>query len=730
MRTHLNKKLAKALSLSPYEGERADNPEYASTFGKRLNIGKTVCVVSILFQPVAFVTAQAQSGASDEIESIFVLGERRAYQGNFDDLETPQAQLRIDEETLRNAGVVDLVQALDLSASASRQNNFGGLWNSFAIRGFVGDENLPSNFLVNGFNAGRGFGGARDLAGIESVEVLKGPRAALYGRGEPGGTVNLVTKRPTFETAGEVTVSTGRWSTNRVDFDYTAPLSEDIAIRIVGAYEDAESFRDTVETEKRILSPSLAWRISDDSQLIYELEYSEQEAPFDRGVVAIDGALGVIPRSRFLGEPGYGPIEADVLGHQLEIRHDFDGNWGALLAFNSRDTSLQGLASENGFRAPDASGNFGRFSRIRDYDASYTMIRGELSGNYDVGELNHRIIVGFDSDEFENDQFALRDRSTDQSINIFNPVYGNSPASGLSLGGHVNRVETQESVGFYVQDQISLTEQLELRIGARVDNYDQTLLNRRSNKASSYSETQVTPQLGVVYQATGGLSLYAVYGENFRPLSGATDANGLDPNLSESTEIGVKFSLADGALSGNFAIFDLEQSNIATFDADYNPTAIGAAESSGFEFDLTGSITESTSVWLSYANIDAQTLNDYTDYISYNFIPAGSNLLNVAENQATLQIAEATQLAGKPLTLIGTLVYVGDRSGQFGHPTFELPSYTTLRVAADYQVSESLGVSAEINNLFDEEFYTNSYSNTWVQPGAPTWWRLSATYSF
>ena len=730
MRTHLNKKLAKALSLSPYEGERADNPEYASPFGKRLNIGKTVCLVSILFQPVAFVTAQAQSGASDEIESIFVLGERRAYQGNFDDFETPQAQLRIDEETLRNAGVVDLVQALDLSASASRQNNFGGLWNSFAIRGFVGDENLPSNFLVNGFNAGRGFGGARDLAGIESVEVLKGPRAALYGRGEPGGTVNLVTKRPTFETAGEVTVSTGRWSTNRVDFDYTAPLSEDIAIRIVGAYEDAESFRDTVETEKRILSPSLAWRISDDSQLIYELEYSDQEAPFDRGVVAIDGALGVIPRSRFLGEPGYGPIEADVLGHQLEFRHDFDGNWGALLAFNSRDTSLQGLASENGFRAPDASGNFGRFSRIRDYDASYTMIRGELSGNFDVGDLNHRIIVGFDSDEFENDQFALRDRSTDQSINIFNPVYGNSPASGLSLGGHVNRVETQESVGFYVQDQISLTEQLELRIGARVDNYDQTLLNRRSNKASAYSETQVTPQLGVVYQATGGLSLYAVYGENFRPLSGATDANGLDPNLSESTEIGVKFSLADGALSGNFAIFDLEQSNIATFDADYNPTAIGAAESSGFEFDLTGSITESTSVWLSYANIDAQTLNDYTDYISYNFIPAGSNLLNVAENQATLQIAEATQLAGKPLTLIGTLVYVGDRSGQFGHPTFELPSYTTLRVAADYQVSESLGVSAEINNLFDEEFYTNSYSNTWVQPGAPTWWRLSATYSF
>ncbi len=684
----------------------------------------------LVMQALPASIASAQTGANDEIESILVLGQRRAYQGDFDDLETPQAELRIDAETLRNAGVVDLVQALDLSASAARQNNFGGLWNSFAIRGFIGDENLPSNFLVNGFNAGRGFGGARDLSGIESVEVLKGPRAALYGRGEPGGTVNLVTKRPTFETAGEVIVSTGRWSTNRVDFDYTTPLSDDVAIRLVGAYEDAESFRDTVETEKRMFSPSLSWRISDNSQLIYEMEYSNQETPFDRGVIAIDDVLGLIPESRFLGEPSYGPIETDVLGHQVEFQYDFDGNWSALVGFNYRDTSLEGLASENGFGAPDADGNFGRFSRSRDYDATYQVFRAELSGSFDTGDVTHRIIIGVDSDEFENDQIAFRDRSTDQSINIFNPVYGNSPISGLNLAPQINRVETQEAVGLYVQDQISLTDKLEIRFGARLDDYDQELINRRSNSVSRYSETQVSPQFGVVYQATDAVSLYAVYGENFRPLSGATDDNGLDPNLSESTELGVKFTLNNGALSGNFAIFDLEQSNIATFDADFNPTAIGAAESSGFEFDLTGRLTDTTSLWLSYANVDAQTLNDYTDFISFNFIPAGSNLLNVAENQFSLQLAEEMQLAGNPLTLIGTLIYVDDRSGEFGDPTFQLPSYTTFRVAADYQVSESLGLRAEVNNVFDEEFYTNSYADVWVQPGAPTWWRLSATYSF
>jgi iron complex outermembrane receptor protein len=87
-------------------------------------------------------------------------------------------------------------------------------------------------------------------------------------------------------------------------------------------------------------------------------------------------------------------------------------------------------------------------------------------------------------------------------------------------------------------------------------------------------------------------------------------------------------------------------------------------------------------------------------------------------------------MSGRTLTLIGGVVYVGDRSGEFGDPNFELPSYTTFRIAADYQISDSLGLRAEVNNLFDEEFYTNSYASVWVQPGAPTWWRLSATYSF
>ena len=99
---------------------------------------------------------------NEVIESIFVTSQRRAYQANFDNLENPAANQIIDSQLLQDAGVLNLNDALDLSASVARQNNFGGLWNSFSVRGFAGDINLPSAFLVNGFNAGRGFGGPRD----------------------------------------------------------------------------------------------------------------------------------------------------------------------------------------------------------------------------------------------------------------------------------------------------------------------------------------------------------------------------------------------------------------------------------------------------------------------------------------------------------------------------------------------------------------------------------------
>ncbi|WP_371194381.1 TonB-dependent siderophore receptor [Glaciecola sp. SC05] len=690
-------------------------------------------VASAITLPILTSTAvQAQSASSaktdSDVEKVIVIGARQAYRGNFTDLETPQSELIISSELLEIAGALDLSQALDLSSSIARQNNFGGLWNSFAVRGFVGDENLPSNYLVNGFNAGRGFGGARDLSGIESVEVLKGPRAALFGRGEPGGTVNLVTKRPTFDTEGQIRVLAGSFATYRMDVDYTTPMSDAVALRFVGFYEDAESFRDTIETTRQGMSPSIAWQISDQSQLVYELEYSHQEVPFDRGVIAIDGELGLIPESRFLGEPRDGPMQADVLGHQIEFMHDFSQDWSALVGFNFRDTSLEGVATETGFGAV-IDGEINRFRRSRDYDASYQVFRAELTGEFELGGLQHRIIMGLDSDKFENDQIFLRVRG-DQFINVFNPVYGAFPVP--ELGPNTDRVETQESVGVFIQDQISITDKLDIRIGARYDDYEQELNNRRSSSIATQTESRISPQFGVVYQSSDTLSFYAAYGENFRPLSGNdAEGNGFEPNQSTSVEAGVKFVLNDGNLFGTVTVFQVQQDNILVVDDPeaFTSAAIGEAQSQGIEIDINGELSDDLYLWASYTYVDAQTENAFFD-ANFGFtVDAGSSLLNIPEHQLNVQLVKSTEISGKAFEYGGSVLYVGDRNGFFG-TDFELPSYTLARAFVNYDVTPAISVRGEIDNLFDETYYLNSFADVWIQPGMPRNFRISATYSF
>lgn len=676
-------------------------------------------------------------------EAIIVTAVRQPYRGEFNPLETPQAEQSIDAEMLRASGALDLSKALDLSASVARQNNFGGLWNAFALRGFVGDENLPSNYLVNGFNAGRGFGGPRDLSGIESVDVLKGPRAALYGRGEPGGTVNLVTKRPTFNTAGEFRLSAGSFNTYRTDADWTAPVSDTVAVRLVGFYEDADSFRDTVHTRKHGASPSLAWRISPQTQLVYEAELSHQEIPFDRGVLAVKGQLGLVPPSRFLGEPGDGPIKADVRGHQLELQHAFNKDWSAMVGLTSRRTSLEGFSTEaelatNRQRLLLDGQTLTRQRRFRDYDASYHVIRGELNGGFSLGGFRHRLIVGVDADRFVNDQIFLRARSPalssnptiaqQQAINIFNPVYGSyALPTPTPL---TNRLETQQSAGVYAQDQVDLSDRWQIRLGARFDDYKQTLQNRANAQVFTQTESRLSPQLGVVYKTTPALSLYATYGQNFRPLSG-TDAQGrgFTPNQSASVEAGAKFAI--GGLEGTIAVFQVKQKNLLVVDdpGALTQIAAGKAKSQGLELDLRGELTSALSVWASYAYVDARTSNSFNDANFGLPVPAGTQLLNVPKNTLSLQLVQSLAVGGRGAQFGGGLLHVGERSGEFTSG-FKLPAYTVLRTFASVDLTKTFAMRLDIDNLTDEVHYTNSFSALWVQPGVPRSARVSAVFKF
>ena len=708
---------------------------------------------------LSLLSTPAYAQTTDEIVAT---GLRQAYQGDFAPLEVPQAELDLDPQILSDLNVTDLVGALDLSASVARQNNFGGLWNAFAIRGFVGDENLPSTYLVNGFNAGRGFSGPRDISGVESVQILKGPKAALFGRGEPGGTINLVTKRPTFETAGEVKLTAGSFDFYRGDADFQTALSDKVAVRVAGFYEDAESFRDIVETERWGIYPSIAFHPSDNTQIVYELELSQQDIPFDRGIPAIDNELGAVDIETFLGEPSDDPYDADVVGHQVEVQHDFNENWSGLIGFNYRDTSLEGTdtaATLSGFRqfltnsgvTGDDRNFLSRERRSRDYDAEYFVLRGEVAGEFETGGLVHSVLIGADYDEFDNDQVFQRFRGGGAAgrspadavdllpINIFDPVFGQFdplPEPNVTLA---DRLETTESFGVFIQDQISITDKLDIRVGLRYDDFDQTLDNRASGTTSEASNTRVSPQVGAVYQVNDGLSVYASYGENFRPFTLAdTGGSDIDSNISTSIEGGVKFELLDGNLQGTATVFQVEQENILAVDDSFSAIPAGSAQSTGFEFDLNGQITDSIDFWLSYAYTDAETEDDFSDPNFGATIEAGTRLLNVPEHQFSIQIAKDFDEQGIPLRAGAGALYVGERLGQFGDffgqneqfGEFELPDYLTFRAFAEYDVTSSISARIDVDNIFDEEHFLNSFASLWVQPGAPTSVRGSLAYRF
>ena len=409
--------------------------------------------------------------AAEDADTIIVNGQRQAYRGDFTLRETPQAITQIDAEIIDQNAILRLSDVLDLSASVARQNTLGGLWDAYAVRGFAGDENLPSGYLLNGFNGGRGFGGTRDAAGIERVEVLKGPNAALFGRGEPGGTVNIVTKVADFDTRGRITALAGSFDRRRADADVNIAIGEIAAIRLIGYYENAGSFRDTVRSERLGFLPSILVKLGERTTLTYDLELSRQEADFDRGVPAVGGVLGLVPRSRFLGEPGDGPTQADATGHQVQLRHVLSDDWSVMIGGQYRETRLAGFSTDAELvasrqRLGRDGRSLSRQRRSRLYEGEHFVLRGELAGKFDTGSLSHRVLIGADYDAFDNSQLFLRFRpavigaatspQATNDIDIFNPVYGRFPLP--VPGPQTNRLDQQRAVGAYVQDQITLSD--------------------------------------------------------------------------------------------------------------------------------------------------------------------------------------------------------------------------------------------------------------------------------
>lgn len=640
----------------------------------------------------------------------------------------PQSARVLTADMLRDAGVSRFADALDLGSGISRQNNFGGVWDSYAVRGFTGDPNYGSDFLVNGFSSSRGYNGLRDSANIGSVEILKGPAAALYGRGEPGGIINIETKKPLFQPSYSIEQSIGSHQTYRSSADLTGPLSENLAYRLNAAYEKGDSFRDGLSSKRHMVSPSLIWRLSDHTTLSYELEQFEQQAYFDRGVVAVKGVLGLIPNSRFLGETADGPLTVKSTGHQVFVQHDFNGDWSLQGGLAYRSSSMGGYSTEASALQSDGR-TLWRQRRFRDFAAQDWSGRVELLGKVTTGALRHNLLFGIDGYRFVDDRLQLRknpNAAAPYAIDIFQPVYGGVQPTALAPS--INTREQQWSKAFYAQDQIDLSTQWKALLGVRRDAYRQTITNYIKGGLRNHQELDATsPRAGLVYQPTNQISLYASTGKSFRPNSGIGINNESFPaETSRSYETGVKFDSADGKLSSTLALYSIKKQNVLTLnpqDTNYS-LAAGEVGSKGVELDVAGEVARKLQLSFSYAYTDAKVLRD-------NVLAVGGALADVPKQSANLLLVQSFNVGGKRASLGGGFNYVGERNGDVAiSSTFKLPAYTTAKLVSSYWPMAKLRLSLDIENLFDKVYYPSSYQQTWVAAGEERRVTLNAQYKF
>jgi iron complex outermembrane receptor protein len=692
---------------------------------------------------VAGVASAAETRADDTLETVVVLAQRQPFRGDTPLKELPQSVQVLTSEVMAAIGATKLDNVLDFASSVARQNTFGGLWDSFAIRGFAGDENTPSGYLVNGFNAGRGFSGRRDASNIERIEVLKGPGSALYGRAEPGGTINIVTKKPSFKPEGSIELAGGSWSNKRIAADYTGPLSSAVAFRINGAYENSDSFRDFFTSKRASVTPSIIAKLGESTSLSYELEWTQQEAPFERGVVATAaGVLGIVPQSRFLGEPGDGVTKIHALGHQLVLQHDFSSNWSLLAGAGYRDSSFKGFSSDpelvfgrQAFYQPTATLNtlLSRQRRYRDFSAKDLSGRVELSGRAMTGALTHHVLVGVDYYHYDLDQLQNRFRpslANPNGINVYAPVYGQMPVPGP----FVNTQEKQKATGVYAQDQMDLSDQWKLLAGVRYDSFDGDLLDLRGiNARQKQSKTATSPRAGLVFEPTSNISVYASFSKGFRPNSGA-DATGsaFKPETSESSELGLKFAGLNGALNGTVAVYNAKKSNFLTSDPVNSGFSIaaGEAKSKGLEVDVAGKLTDDLSLNASYAYTDAYVSKAAADFNFGFSLPAGSRLINIPKSSANVLLVRDFHIGNAKWSAGAGATYVGDRLGETGVPTFVLPSYTLFNLLGSYEPTSQLKFTLNVSNVTDKDYYPSSYARIWVTPGQPRAFTLRAAYKF
>lgn len=663
----------------------------------------------------------------------------------------PRAVQVIPEQVILDQGVKDLQEAVRNVAGITPADGFGGTLDDFFVRGFALGQIYRNGVRLLTPNK-------PPTQNIESIEVLKGP-SVLYGQGEPGGLVNVNTKRPAFTPRTYLTAAYGRYDFREVTFDSTGPFgdSQSWAYRVNGSIEDSRSFRDLSQIEQRFVSPSLLWQIDTGTRMLLTYEYFRDKRPLDRGLVSLpdgDGGRFIpdLPLSRRLGEAFE---QRDVTDHLLELQlsHDFTTDWaGSLHVLHRRESGEQFHARPGQLflddpNVPDGTllrsvdGILGREERISN-------VYAQLTGAFMTGALRHKTVFGVEWREWSQhgdyyggaSEFVYADEDElipactldDSCFNIFRPVYGRLSGQLESTDAFYRSKE--RSWGAFARDRIEITSRLAFDLGVRYDatRYHDFYAEPGFESDLTFStDGQFSPQAGVLFQPREGLTLYTSYATGFLPsFQNDVETNRtFGPQHSRQYEVGMKSALAGGRANLTLAAFHLVKDNIVEY-LDDGPHLVGEVRSQGIEASITARLAEGWNVIGGYSYVDAEILGETSD--------RGHRPGNVADH--TLSLWGSYEWRGGALSGLGVgsgVFYSADRYADSSN-TWSLGGYTVVDASVWYYIpvqfgrSERSQVKLQLNgkNLFNERYFASSGGDLRITPGAPRTVLATAAFEF
>ncbi len=634
-------------------------------------------------------------------------------------METPVSVQVVPAAIIEDQRVNRLQEALEnVSGLRSHNNDLEGY--VYKIRGFT-----SFNLFRNGLAVPLTIANIQDTANVDRVEVLKGPSSILYGRIDPGGLINLATKRPERAPYYKLEQEVGAYDHKRTAWDATGALGDRVSYRFSGAYQDYDSFRDFQGGHRVMVAPELNFQLGEQTDLLLDVQYMKNNAQSDTGFPVIGSKPAPIALSRSFQEAN-DPLDKTE-GHSIgyEFRHRFNDDWSISNRFLYTQNLMWKL-NVYGTALNEATGVLDRTTQYQTLDGEVYSTNLDLNGKFEALGARHDVLVGLD---YLHDYYDYNygEGGGNFQINIFNPVYGGISAADYQDAVHGVGFASFSSVlvkqtGFYIQDQITLFDKLHVLLGGRYDNATRGVGRSGASRTAAITarkanaereDSQFSPRLGVLYQFTPGLSGFASYSQSFGNNNGvsATGAT-FDPEQGVQYEVGLKAEVLKG-LTANLAVFHLIKENVLTADlSTADPTdsiASGEVRSQGVELDVLGQLTDRLSLVGSYAYTDTKVTEDNNGL-------QGKELDNVPRHSGKVFLTYDLGSGGLGWRVGGGAYAAGQAQGDTAN-SFLIPGYVRLDAFAAY--SGKMGVNrwtAQLNlrNILDKDYFdsTDSFYNS------------------